>query len=73
MRVTSTVIFTFTMSGLAALVACYYYGLRNRRHYTALTEVGLAVRSILARVAAFAALTSPFTSTPVACGDDGKA
>ncbi|HEX8169235.1 MAG TPA: hypothetical protein VF824_01700 [Thermoanaerobaculia bacterium] len=40
-RVTSIVIFTFTITGLAALVACYYYGLRNRRHYTALTEAGL--------------------------------
>jgi hypothetical protein len=51
-RVTTIGIITFTLVGLGALVACYYYSLRNRRTYSALTEVGLAMRSIVASLLA---------------------
>jgi hypothetical protein len=54
-RVTTTVVITFTLTGLGALVACYYYALRERRIHTSLTEFGLGVRSVLAGLLAAAA------------------
>lgn len=51
---TTTVIVSFTIIGLGALVACYYYALRERRINAALTETGLAVRVVSAGLLALA-------------------
>jgi hypothetical protein len=48
LKLTGLVILTATFLGLGAFVVTYYFALRNRRTYTALTETGLAVRGVLA-------------------------
>ena len=53
-RATSTVILSAIFSGLGLLVLSYYYSLRNRRIYSALTETGLAVRAVFAGLLALA-------------------
>ena len=52
LRLTSIVVITFTCIGLGWLVACYYFHLRDRRFHTAMTEVGLAIRSVIAGIIA---------------------
>jgi hypothetical protein len=54
-RIFTTVILSIAVLSLMGIVAGYYYTLRSRRQFTALSEGGLAVRSTLAGVAAFAA------------------
>lgn len=55
LRLTGLVILIATFLGLGAFVVSYYFGLRNRRTYTALTETGLAVRGVLAGLLALVA------------------
>jgi len=55
LRATSTVILMLSIGGLGGIVTCYYFALRQRRVHTALSEFGLAVRSVVAALLAFAA------------------
>jgi len=54
-RIVVGLILAIVFLSLMGIVAGYYYRLRNRRRFTALTEGGLAVRSTLAGLVAFAA------------------
>lgn len=54
-RVAASAILTFTLAGLCGLVACYFYDLRDRRIHTAMTELGLAIRAVVAGVIALIA------------------
>jgi hypothetical protein len=47
-RSSSALFLISTLASAGGLVACYYYALRERRIHTALTEFGLAVRSVIA-------------------------
>jgi hypothetical protein len=48
LRCTSGFFLTCTLMSGAGLVTCYYFALRERRVHTALTEFGLATRSVIA-------------------------
>ena len=48
LRSTSGFFLTCTLMSGGGLVICYYFALRERRVHTALTEFGLAVRSVIA-------------------------
>ncbi|MBV9068344.1 MAG: hypothetical protein JO231_06515 [Acidobacteria bacterium] len=48
LRITSGFFLTCTLVSGGGLVVCYYFALRERRVHTALTEFGLAARSIVA-------------------------
>ena len=48
LRTTSGFFLTCTLVSGGGLVVCYYFALRERRIHTALTEFGLAARSVIA-------------------------
>jgi hypothetical protein len=55
LRIATTLIVTLTVISLGALVTAYYFALRDRRVHTAMSEIGLAARSIIAGVFALGA------------------
>jgi uncharacterized protein YciW len=55
LTVTSTVLLTPAILGIMGTVVGYFYHLRNRQAHTSLSEVGLAVRSVIAGLFGFLA------------------